>query len=111
MTIEIGRTIANQIGGEAFRMIGTKDILAYDDGIQFDVMRNDLGVTHIQIKLTPQDDYEFTAMRLDPGTGDTSIVSDHASVYCDQLCDMIELATGLVTTMPVVVFKADERGH
>ena len=103
MGIEIPQTIAQQIGERAFRMIGASDFIGFRDGLQFEVGSNPERVTHIQILLTPLDTYEFRALRL-RDEGDTDVLTEHSNVYCDMLCDMIEAATGLVTTMPVVIY-------
>jgi hypothetical protein len=97
MGIEVGRTIAEQIGTRAFMMMGAKNLMASDTSLQFKVGRNAKGVTNIVIRLDPSDTYtvRFARVRGSKIT-DLAVISD---VYADSLHVVIEEHTGLYLSL------------
>lgn len=105
--IEIAGTIARQIGGGAFVMMGTPkgSKLAHNDGsLQFDIRGAKRGINRIIVRLTPADLYDIEFWKI-PGmrgmlAGREPVkVSVSSGVYCDQLRPAIESETGLYLSL------------
>lgn len=97
MANDIGQTIAQQLGNQAFAMMGAKNLVALEDGLQFRIGSNAKRVTNIVIKLAADDTYtvEFWNIR---GTSMRKL-SEDVGVYVDALHTVIETATGLYLTL------------
>jgi len=95
---QIAETLYNQIGRQAFVMLGAKNLGYTDKGISFKIGRNAEGVTHISINYNyGQDLYEmkFYAIR----GASCKVKAEYEGVYADQLHTLIEKATGLYTSL------------
>lgn len=94
---DIGQVLAAQIGRGAFVMLGARDILTTERGLQFAVGRNARKVSKIAITLEADDTY---TMRFYAGRG-LSIREIEAvtMVYADSLRAVIESHTGMHTSL------------
>ena len=94
---EIAKTIASQIGNKALYMIGAKNLYSIERGLQFDVMGNAKRITRVRIILNSDDLYTMKFYR---GRGvNIAEAVNFDGIYCDQLNEIIESATGLYTKM------------
>ena len=95
----IAGTIMDQLGngnGRGFwHMIGGKDIVAIDNGVQFGFPKAEQGINKVVITLNGHDTYDLKFWRITNrsckeivGVGD---------IYNDQLGDIFENITGLAT--------------
>jgi hypothetical protein len=104
----IANTILEQIGGRALYMLGAKDKIATECGVQFKI-RGSRKANVVRIDLTPADTYTVEIIKYAPirfnartgkHTGGTSkVVASFDDVYADGLCEVIESATGLYTSL------------
>ncbi|NDD54808.1 hypothetical protein EBZ39_13255 [bacterium] len=95
---EIAKTILQQLGGNMFTtMTGSRDFAAVPDDLTFKIGRNAKGVTHVTILLTPADLYKMEFIRVRGMSA--KVVSTHDDIFADQMGDIIELETGLKTTL------------
>lgn len=96
MSAAIAQTIADQIGGRAFLMMGTRHKMAYGQTLIFDI-RGSKKFNKVRVTLTPLDVYtvEFIKVR------GHEIVSRHEveNVYADGLHQCIEHNTGLALSL------------
>ena len=93
---EISKTIYNQIGNQAFKMMGAKNIGYDKDSLSWKVGRNSKGITHIKVVLNLMDLYEITFFKI-RGTSRKENLIDN--VYADQLHKIIETNTGLYLSL------------
>jgi len=98
---QIARTIAEQIGAGALAMIGAKNLLVTDTGLNLKVGRNPMSVTHIQFDLTLDDLYTvtFSRCRKVKGTYKITELARVEMVFFDSLREVIEHNTGLYTSL------------
>lgn len=95
------RAIQQQIGGRALFMIGAKQLSGGADNgkpyLAFKIGRNAKGVNFVKIVLEPSDTYtmEFIKTR---GMS-YKVVQTFTDVYAEDLNRMIELGTGMVTSL------------
>jgi hypothetical protein len=98
MTVSnVAQTILAQLGGRKFiAMTGAKNLMAGDNSLQFAIPTSNK-INRVRITLTPADTYtvEFFNVR----GYEFKLLSTHDDVYCDQLADVFESSTGLVTTL------------
>lgn len=92
----IGQTIADQIGGRAFMMLGAKDLMTFESGLQFSI-RGSKQASKIRITLDPSDTYTV-AFYAGRGLSIREVASV-SMVYSDQLRAVIESKTGLYTSL------------
>ena len=93
----VARTILNQLGGKQFTALtGAKDFVAGEDRLIFRIGRNPKRVTHVRVTLLPSDTYLMEFIRVRAGIVDT--LHEASGVYFDQLQDIFEAHTGLLTT-------------
>lgn len=94
---QIAVTIKDQIGQHSFVMIGAKQFMVIDNGLQFVIGFNKKKINKIQVILMPDDTYTMRFMQIRKW----DIVQDVVvqNVYCDQLNDMIEEYTGMHTSL------------
>lgn len=95
--IEIAETIRQQLGSEALMMMGAKNLVAREDGLQFRIGTNAKRVTNIVIVLAADDTYtvEFWNIR---GVNMRKL-SESTMVYVDSLRATIEAETGLYLSL------------
>lgn len=93
---QIADTILSQLGGRRFMaMTGARNLVAIDSGLTMKVGRNDKGVTHVTITLTPADEYDMRFQRV-WGTKVTE-KGGYEGIYCDMLQSLFTEGTGLDT--------------
>lgn len=94
--LEVADTIRAQIGGRAFLMLGAKDLLAIENGLQFKI-RGSRNANVVQIVLDASDTYTVTFQK---GRGlNWRTVAEVSDVYADSLHRVIESNTGLYTSL------------
>lgn len=103
MTSKIGQTIADQIGGRAFMMLGAKDLVATENGLRFAIGKNERGVNRVVVELDADDTYtvKFWNVSTSRKTYETKIkeISEVSMVYVDSLRRVIESGTGMYTSI------------
>ncbi len=94
----IARTIAEQIGHRALTMIGAKDLVSIENGLQFGIGRNAKRISKIVIKLDlVTDTYTVCWWR---GRGvRMELEKESPMVYGDGLRQAIEINTGMATSL------------
>lgn len=93
---EIAKTILSQMGGNRIVvMVGAKSLLAIENGLSFRFMRSN-GMNCVRIVLDEGADlYNMEFLSVHGGTSKQKAY--HEGVYCDQLNEIFEKETGLVT--------------
>lgn len=94
MDMHIATTIRDQIGNRAFVMMGARDLLGDETGLQFKVGRNSKGVSCVRVELDPSDTY---TVRFYKRSGKE--LASCSDVYCDSLRTVIEQNTGLYLSL------------
>ena len=95
----VPQTILEQVGNQAFMMMGTKQLVAKNDRtLRFNV-RGTRKCNWIEIELTPLDVYTVRFEKYSPSKYTHTTVHTDEMVYCDQLHDIIESFTGLYLTL------------
>ena len=92
--MQVAINIYNQIGKGAMYMIGAKNFGYDKDSLSFKIGRNQKRVTHIKITLTVWDTYTMEFFNCGK---DITLKSKKKNIYNDQLNEMIESETGLIT--------------
>lgn len=92
----VAKTIATQIGNRAFFMLGARDLVAVEQGLQF-AIRGTKVANKVRVVLAGDDTYtvEFWKCR---GLNQ-KLVSSREGVYVDRLHATIEAQTGLRTSL------------
>ncbi len=95
-TMAVADTIRDQIGNRGLVMMGAKNLLGSETGLQFKIGRNDLKVTHVRITLESSDTYtvEFIKVGRAPRFTVTEI-SRRELVFVDRLRAVLEAGTGM----------------
>jgi hypothetical protein len=98
--MEIARTIQSQLGILALRMLGAKDYMAVENGLQLTI-RGSRKVNRIQVILDHgSDTYMVKFLKVIMGKNPRcNTVSEHKGIYVDMLHDLIEKETGLYTSL------------
>lgn len=97
MDTTIGTIIRDQIGRRALFMIGAKNLLTIENGLQFKVGRNAKSVNALRITLEPSDTYKVEALRI--RNNQPKVVESCDDVYVDSLHGVIESMTGMYTSL------------
>lgn len=97
MDTTLGTIIRDQIGRRALFMIGAKNLLAIENGLQFKVGRNAKSVNALRITLEPSDTYKVEALRI--RNSQPKVVESCDDVYVDRLHGVIESMTGMYTSL------------
>jgi len=97
-TMTVGQTIAQQIGNKAFAMMGAKNLMTTENGLQWKVGRNAKGVTHITVTLDPSDTYIVKFQKVGRGYKVTDLAT-FEGIYADMLHTTIEHNTGLYLSL------------
>lgn len=95
----IAETIRRQLGQKALAMLGARDLLATERGLKFKIGKNSRGITHIVITLADDDTYTVTFWKITKGGLNAKAVIETEGVYADNLHHVIEIATGLYTSL------------
>ena len=98
---QIAETILYQLGGSIFTlMTGSKNFVAIDDGVQFNVGSDAKhGVNKMRIVLTPDDTYDVSALKVNNRTGAIEELCAISGIYNDQLQDAFYSCTGFYCSM------------
>ena len=98
--MNIAQTIADQIGGRAFVMMGTTQKVAVKEGLQFNVGKNSKAINVIRIELEPSDTYRVRFYgRMSSKTFQRKEKGDFSMVYVEDLRGLIERQTGLYLSL------------
>ena len=102
--MQIANTISDQIGRRALFMLGAKNLLATEQGLQFRIGRNANGVSHVVVNLDASDTYtvEFRSIRMSrksPGGISNKLKKSFEGVYADSLHTVLESGTGMYTSL------------
>lgn len=96
--MSIAQTILDQLGGKRFvTMTGAKNFGDTGNGLAFQVPASltKNRINAVKIVLDPSDTYTVKFLRI--GRSDLKTISQHSMIYCDQLEDLFERETGLLT--------------
>lgn len=96
--MSIAQTILEQLGGRRFvSMTGAKNFGDTGNGLAFQIpaslTKNKINA--VKIELHPSDTYNVKFLRI--GRSDLKVISTFEMIYCDQLEDLFERETGLLT--------------
>ncbi len=101
---QVAKTILEQLGGRKFLMMtGAKHLMSHPDGaLSFKLPIGKYN--HCKIVLTEMDEYDvhfqkLTRQRRAPFALNCSREERHEGIYCDQLAQIFEKATGLRTSL------------
>jgi hypothetical protein len=98
---DIAAEIARQLGGtqRLVAFCGAREFVAIENGLRFRVPSNmtKSRISHFTVVLTSEDLYDVKAEAV-RGTNWKTIV-EHKGVFCDQLMDLFEEATGMFLTL------------
>ena len=108
--VERATTIVNQLGGNKFlAMTGSKNIMALENGVRMDLVKNMSGANKLYITLNGLDLYDMKFIKYTPGrlnkktfayTDDkTTDIQEYEGIYADQLQELFKVTTGLDTTL------------
>lgn len=95
--MKIGQIIQQQIGSRAFSMMGAKNLMLLENGLQWKVGRNPRGIIHVMVTLDNSDTYSvgfYKYSRRDPKQ--IAVVHD---VHVENLRTAIESNTGLYLSL------------
>ena len=102
MNDQVARTILAQLGGQRFKtMTGAYSFSSGPTSLGFRIsLRNKGHFGGVRIELTPADVYDVHFIRLKKIDGFTSFDNVvHEGIYADQLVEVFERETGLVTSL------------
>ena len=91
MNTEIATTIISQFGRRFPQMVGLKNAVAIDGGVQFGFAKGHYGINKVAITLNAMDTYDIMFYKMG-----RAIISLNG-IYADQLGTEFEAATGLFT--------------
>ncbi len=96
-TLTVAQTIKEQIGHQAFFMMGAKNLVGDVNSLMFKIGRNSAGVTHIKVRLDASDTYtvQFVRIRNIKFQPDIKFIKEVSDIYADGLHQLIESTTGL----------------
>ena len=95
-SMEVAKVIQSQIGHKAFMMLGAKDLMAVEQGLQFKI-RGSSKANVVRITLEPSDTYKIEFVKSRGMNFKT--VAQYEGVYVDMLHSLIEKETGLYTSL------------
>ncbi len=79
-------------------MTGSKNLVAVDNGLMMQLVRNKSKANKMRITLTPMDTYKVEFFKITRDF-DVKMVKEFDGVYFDQLQDIFTEVTGLYTRM------------
>lgn len=96
----IAQNILTVIGSQnrLSAMIGAKDFVAIENGLQFGLKRASKKVNKIIIRLNSMDTYDVEFANLNMRTVEYKVINTVNGIYFDQLKSVIEENTGLYLT-------------
>lgn len=104
----VANVIAEQIGNQAFVMMGAKNLLGGENHLQFKIGTNAKKVTHVTVTLTSDDLYtvrfdKVTKIGFNAKTGamkgGVKMLQEVEGVEVSQLRDVISAGTGLYLSL------------
>lgn len=95
----VAQTIANQIGNRAFFMLGAKDLVAMEKGLQFKIGRNSSGGNKIRVVLDEGLDLYNVELWHVRGTNIFQVGESVCGVHVEQLHTILESLTGMYTRL------------
>lgn len=101
MSLEIAKTIYQQIGKRAFFMIGAKNFRGSENALMFNIGRNSKNINFVQIALNSLDLYDVDFMNVQNRKTGLFVLPVYQikNIYFDQLTEIIEQKTGLRTKL------------
>lgn len=98
MNNQIAKDILQQLGGNKFLvMTGTKNLLATENGLRMNLVRNTSGASVLSIELNSMDTYTLTFLKVK--NYQPIEVAKEVGVYCDMLQERFTKITGLYTRL------------
>ncbi|CAH0531123.1 hypothetical protein [Vibrio hippocampi] len=100
----IAKTILEQLGGGRFMaMTGAKNMVAIENGLQFDLPRTRHyvkdGINKVQVVLNPSDTYTVLGLKWMPRKYEFKELANQSGVYGDTLQAVFTDITGLDTRL------------
>jgi len=92
---QIGTTILEQLGNKFWVMVGGKDAVTVESGIQFGFTKSQQGINKVVITLNPNDTYIMKFWRITPKTCKEIVGVGH--VYAENMHHVFTDITGLAT--------------
>ena len=93
--VEIANTIISQFGKSFPLLVGMKNPVAIEQGVQFNISKAKQGINKVVITLNGRDTYDLNFWRIT--TKATKEITAAGDIYNDQLGDVFENITGLYT--------------
>lgn len=94
---EVGKTILHQLGRATLAMLGARDLVLVENGVQFAIQGSPRKVSKVRIVLEPDDSY---AVEFYTGRGiNIRPLAAYDGIYVDGLHELIEQETGLYTRL------------
>jgi len=107
-SLNVAKTIADQIGSRAFVMMGAKNLVGSENHLQFKVGTNAMKVTHVTVTLTSADLYDVRFDRVTKigfsaktgkTTGGVKTLAEVPGVSVDRLRAVISEQTGMYLSL------------
>ncbi|EOW9163175.1 hypothetical protein ACN1T8_003796 [Vibrio cholerae] len=100
----IAKTIIDQLGGGRFlAMTGAKNLVAINNGLQFDLPKTPHfvkdGISRIQVVLDASDTYSMHGMKYLPRKLENQSIAMESGIYADSLQHIFTNMTGLNTRL------------
>jgi hypothetical protein len=96
--LEVANEISKQIGRAAFTMIGAKNLIAIESGLQFKICTNSKRATHVRVTLdTSKDLYVVGTYRV--RGANVEQLALESNVHVEALKRTIETLTGLYLSL------------
>ena len=92
---EIATTIISQFGRSFPQMVGLKNVVAIERGVQFGHAKGEQGINKVVVTLNARDTYDLAFWRVTNKT--TKEIVGVGDIYNDQLGGVFENITGLLT--------------
>jgi hypothetical protein len=94
---EIATTIVSQFGRSFPKMVGLKQVVAIESGVQFGFSRGKQGINKAVITVNASDTYDLKFWRISRSMGATKQVEVEVGVQASQLAEVFESVTGMFT--------------
>ena len=92
---EIANTIISQFGRSFPQMVGLKNVVAIERGVQFSHAKGEQGINKVVITLNAGDTYDLHFWKITNKT--TKEIVGFGEIYNDQLVGVFENTTGILT--------------
>lgn len=97
----VAKTILAQLGGNRFvAMTGASSFAYSENALTFRVGSNSKKIKAVRIELNGRDLYDMTFFKMGrfPNPG-AIVVAEHADIFCEDLRDIFEAETDLLTSL------------